>query len=218
MFLNDHQRGVGRPGPAAGFKPDSRSEKYSEAQQRRAPSTARLFAFTDNERSKENPDLPANLDRPQAPAIPRMHASLHHVTTAIIVVGIIACVVRIIIVVVIFAEPIESSGEESSSVMEAMVETVIETAALKTIGCKSAALHIGNSCGTDRRRAREAAAKATGMECASSKPPRAESTAAESPTPAAAEATSESAAMAAAVTTAAATTAGQGYVWRQHAE
>jgi hypothetical protein len=104
------------------------------------------------------------------------------------------------------------------------MEAVMETAALETIGCKAAALE---SCGTDRSRAREAAVKATGMECASSKPSRAESTAAESSTPAAAEATSKSAAAmasAAAVTAAAAaattttTTARQGYVWRQHAE
>jgi hypothetical protein len=212
----------GVPGQGSGVVRLSVSSK-------RAVLAVRLFALTDN-RTFQLEELTANLDRPHAPAVPRMHASLHHVTTTIIVVGIIACVVRIIIVVAIVAGPKESSGEEPSSVMEAMAKTVIETAALETIGCKAAALHTRNSCGTDRSRAREAAVKATGMECASSKPSRAESTAAESPTPAAAEsptpaaaeATSKSAAVttataAAAVTTAAAT-ARQGYVWRQHAE
>ena len=93
-----------------------------------------------------------------------MHASLHHVTTAILVVGIIACVVWIIIVVAVVAGPIESSDEESSSVME----SGIESAALETIGCEAATLHNRNSSGTDRSRAREAAVKATAMECASS--------------------------------------------------
>jgi hypothetical protein len=179
---------------------------------------ARLFEI-DQQRKRSGPkmaELPANLDRPDTPAVSGMHAPLHHGTTTIIVVRIIACVVRIIIVVVVVAGPKETAGEESSSVMEA----VMETAASETIGCKAAAAL--ESCGTDRSRAREAAVKATGMECASSKPSRAESTAAESSTPAAAEAASKSAAAmaaaSAAVTAAATTTARQGYVWRQHAE
>ena len=137
-----------------------------------------------------------------------MHAALHNVAATIVVVGIAGCVVRIIIVVVVIVGSKVSTDEKVSSMMEAVVA---ETVARKAVARKATARNARNSCGADRRRAREAVADTSALERASADPSG----------PSAGKATSETAASAAASSTAptaVAAAARCGQIRRQHAD
>ena len=96
--------------------------------------------------------LPADLDWPETPAVPCVHAALHNVAATVVIVGIVGDVVWIVVVIVIVTRPIEPADENSSPTVETLVETAVaETIACKTIACKATALNSrGNSRRTDR--------------------------------------------------------------------
>jgi hypothetical protein len=123
--------------------------------------------------------------------VPGVHATLHDVTVAIVVVGIVACVVRIVVIVVIKTGAKESTGKEPSP----MVEAAMEAAVCESASGKAATLPAD---GAGRRRTREAAAKVSAADCGRAKASAADSGCAKS---AAAEASSKSAAVATAEAT-----------------
>jgi hypothetical protein len=77
-----------------------------------------------------------------------VYAALHNVTATVIV-GIVGDVIRIIVVIVIVTRPIEPA-EPAYEKSPSMVETVAETAVVKSIACKAATLNSDNSRRTDR--------------------------------------------------------------------
>ena len=60
-----------------------------------------------------------------------VHATLHDVTVAIVVVGIVACVVRIVVIVVIKTGAKESTGKEPSPMVEAAMESYHASRAIR---------------------------------------------------------------------------------------
>src|SRR5450631_3575205 len=95
-----------------------------------------------------NAKLPADLDRPETPAVPCVHAALHNIAATVVIVGIVGDVVWIVVVIVIVTGPIEPADENSSPAVET---AVAETIACKMIACKATALNShGNSRRTDR--------------------------------------------------------------------
>ena len=75
----------------------------------------------------------ANLDRPETPAVPRVDAPLHHVATTIVIVGIVVTVVRIAIIRIIgVVEAVPYTHRKRGERKAAVVESVVETAAVET--------------------------------------------------------------------------------------
>ena len=109
-----------------------------------------------------------------------MHASLHDVATAIIIVEIVGCVVGVIIVIVVVAGSPESSADEEDStpVAESMMETIMGEAAIDSISREATGLEPCDTRGADCSRAREAVAEASAADGAGAKSSAAKSTAA----------------------------------------
>jgi hypothetical protein len=134
-----------------------------------------------------------------------MHALLHDVAAAVVVI-IVSCVIRVIVVI----RPV-SAAETADNKNPAMVESMTEAGVKGGIYRRNAARP--NAHGTDTRRtdcggAREATAKASGVE------PGAKTATSASKTTAASAMTAESSTTMATT----ASTSRQGHVWGEHAD
>src|ERR1700730_2114021 len=72
----------------------------------------------------------ADLDRLQMPAVPVMHAPLHHIAAAIVIVGIVIGVVRIIVIVVVAIGSVQPGAECAQRKAAAVMKSVMEAAVM----------------------------------------------------------------------------------------
>jgi len=119
-----------------------------------------------------------DLNRLRPPAVTGVHASLRHITAAIVVIGV--RVVAVVIVVVVWIEAVAYPGAECETVSEAAVEspaktTIVESArdaaATETATSKAASVETAatKTAAVETATATHAATKATAMAASTAK-------------------------------------------------